>query len=417
MDQHLKSPVGAKDLTRMANLLCRSIPPAVGGDASLRGSHVLYILGEYERLRLSKFFLPLPPSKRGILVSRLENSGTALWLMYLGAKILRALSESSSSNVVQPYVHWIDKFDQQATSLCQNASVDDLGNRFTALIELSFLKFVVVGYAAGYSVLRRSAPMFFQLFAADPSLWFEQNGRLLISLSRALSAERYEIRRFVFYDTMLALVLGLPPLVEYDSSEFPIISELVEPLDGVHGVPIELIVNIVQVNAWRAAHLGVPNADGWMGLEVRTLTWDPRTEEIQGGDSYEVVTRLAVQESWRHAVLIYIYMGMCGLPSSDFRVQSSVQQIIRLIKLISSASVDIHLFAPCVVVGVAAQYEHQRATVRDKLESFSGIRVWLCRGTDLVPVLDHLWHGVGRDGGAVTWEDYVRSRNVVLPIP
>ncbi|KAG9121300.1 hypothetical protein FRC07_002785, partial [Ceratobasidium sp. 392] len=310
--------------------------------------------------------------------------------MYLATRIFQALSGTVGPEAVEPFMYWIDWFDQQATnSSCRNPSVNELGDRLAGLLEL---------------------------VAADPSLWSERNG-LLVSLPRALSTERYEIRRFVFYDIITAFILGLPQLVEYDTDELSILSERVQPLEWVHGLPVELTANIVQVNAWRTSCPGIPNMNGWVDLEMRTLAWEPRTREIQGGDSFDVVARLAVQESWRHAVLIYIYMGMCGVSSGDFRVRSSVRQIIRLVDLISSAAIDVHLIIPCVVAGLATPYEHQRAMVRDKLESFRDTHIWLCRGSDLAAVLDHVWHGAARDGGAVTWEDYVQSRGVVLPIP
>ncbi|KAG9079809.1 hypothetical protein FRC06_007442, partial [Ceratobasidium sp. 370] len=269
----------------------------------MRDRYFSFVLGEYQVRRIRKFFQLPPASVLNVLASRMRTSRTTVWLMYLGVRIFQALSETTDSTAIQPYVYWMDKFDQQSTnSPCRNPSVDELGDRLAGLLELVFLKFVAVNSRAGYSLLRRSLPTFFQLVAADSSLWSERHG-LLVSLPRALSAQRYEIRRFVFYDTITAFIFGLPPLVEYDSSEFPIISERAQPLEWVHGIPIELTVNIVQVNAWRAAHPGIPNANGWVDLETRTLVWEPRVEEIKGNDSFEVVARLAVQESWRHAVL------------------------------------------------------------------------------------------------------------------
>lgn len=135
---------------------------------------------------------------------------------------------------------------------------------------------------------------------------------LLISITRALDFHRYEIRRFVFYDAMIAFALGTSSFAQYDTSDFPILPVVVRPLEWVHGIPVEFVVNIVQVNAWRTCNPGIPNANDWPELELRTLAWMPRTMELVGEDScedsYEVITRLAVQETWRHAVLIYIYM-------------------------------------------------------------------------------------------------------------
>ena len=140
----------------------------------------------------------------------------------------------------------------------------------------------------------------------------ERHGLLLVSVPRALGAPRYEIRRFVFYDTMIAFALGTPSFVQYDTSDYPIIPVTVRPLEWVHGIPEELIVNLVQVNSWRASNPGIPNMNDWAELELRALAWIPRTMELVGEDSYEdsyeVVARMAAQETWRHAVLIYVYM-------------------------------------------------------------------------------------------------------------
>lgn len=167
---------------------------------------------------------------------------------------------------------------------------------------------MAVNTRAGYSLLQRSLPVFLALVSTDSSLWTERQGLLLISVARALDSPRYEIRRFVFYDIMIAFALGTPPLIQYDTSDFPVIPAVVGPLEWVHGIPIELTVNVVQVNAWRASNPGIPNVNDWTDLELRALAWIPRAMELAGDDSYEVVTRLSVQETWRQAILIYVYM-------------------------------------------------------------------------------------------------------------
>jgi hypothetical protein len=167
---------------------------------------------------------------------------------------------------------------------------------------------MVVNTVAGYLLLQRALPMFLQLVSADSNLWSEEKGLLMISLPRTLTTPRYELRRFVYYDIMCALTLGVAPLAEYDSRDFPLIPETPPQLERIHGVPHEFLVTIAQVHAWRTAHPGVPNDTDWAALELRAFAWDPRSVDIYGEDSFEMVSRMAVQESWRHATLIYICM-------------------------------------------------------------------------------------------------------------
>lgn len=36
------------------------------------------------------------------------------------------------------------------------------------------------------------------------------------------------------------------------------------------------------------------------------------------------------------------------------------------------------------------------------------------RGSDFVPVLDHLWHGAGAGGRPIRWSDYIASHQSVI---
>jgi hypothetical protein len=177
-----------------------------------------------------------------------------------------------------------------------------------AALQLAFLKFVVVDSPSGYSLFRRLLPKFLHLVSTDPSLYTERpNGQLAVSFARALAAPRYELARFVVYDTTTALILGLAPLVEYEYNYEPEGNS--HALEWVHGIPVELLASIAQVNAWRAGTWGVA-VDNWQSLERRALEWEPRLSNVLESEGLVVkrVARLAVQESWRHLVLIYIYM-------------------------------------------------------------------------------------------------------------
>ncbi|KDN33127.1 hypothetical protein RSAG8_13784, partial [Rhizoctonia solani AG-8 WAC10335] len=255
---------------------------------------------------------------------------------------------------------------------------------------------------------------FFQIVADDSNLFMEHpNGNLLVSFPRALSAPRYELRRFIIYDTVAAFVLGVSPLVQYgydgecDSRS--------HGLEWIHGIPVALLDAISQVNSWRAGPR-VP-LDDWEVLERRVLAWQPssaaRTEDsaAEGASA----ARVAVQEGWRHAVLIYIYMGICGVSSHDLRVQASVHRIVRIGQIVANLPIGVHMLTHCVVAGLAARLEKHRLLVHEMLLSFKDTRVWIFRGPQFGQVLYHLWHGVGAGGAPVTWDDYVQARSAIAP--
>jgi hypothetical protein len=102
---------------------------------------------------------------------------------------------------------------------------------------------------------------------------------------------------------MCALVLGVRPLVEYDPGEPPVVSYPPLPMELFHGIPVEWILIIGHVHA---------RASDWCNLEVQTLSWRPRISDIWSEESAETVFRMAIQESWKHTTLIYIYMVYLG---------------------------------------------------------------------------------------------------------
>ena len=78
---------------------------------------------------------------RDTLVARIARSGANLWFLYLGAKIFEQLNKSPCHAVVRPFVHWINKCDEQVTNaLNPNCSVEELENRLWGLLEVSFVQ-------------------------------------------------------------------------------------------------------------------------------------------------------------------------------------------------------------------------------------------------------------------------------------
>ncbi|CAE7212026.1 unnamed protein product [Rhizoctonia solani] len=372
------------------------VPRTVNANAQMRESYFTFILSEYELHRLCRFFKPPPmPLSRG-LTSRMKRSNAIFGFMYLGAKVFEALNEKPEGAVWKCCKGWIANFDRQATNHSPlKPSIQQSEDRLAGILELAYLNFLVVDTVAGYALLKRGLPVFLHLVSNDPDLWSERNGQLAVSLPQVLLSTRYEIRRFVFYDMMCALVLGTAPLAEYDPGELPPVGYPPFPVEPFHGIPIEWILIIAHVHARQCS---------WYDLEIRILSWRPRMSDIWSEESAESVFRIAIQESWRHAILIYIYMSMCGVNSFDRRVQASVKQIVRLVEVVHITPIDVHLSAPCIIAGIAAQCEYHRALIYEKLLSFRSTHIWVIRGADFAPILKHLWHGVGVNGSAVTWD-------------
>ncbi|KAG9118624.1 hypothetical protein FRC07_006778, partial [Ceratobasidium sp. 392] len=366
---------------RQKTQLANAIPKSIVVDA-IDPKNLSPLVVSQRRLASRVMFGPLPyPIETGLARISNESLEPKRWSLYLGSHVVRALLEGTHQH---HYVGWIDRFRRQLTntSVSQSVDVSDLVGRLSSMQDL----------AAKYL-----------------TLWSENSA---ISIFRTLHAPIYEMRKFVLWDTVFAVAFGTAPLLHYNTAfhELPDERLNVKILEWAYGCPGDMIVLLAKINSRRVSRwIGQEdgNDEEWRESEKRLKEWKPVMDVDQ---SSNVVARFAIQESWRQAVLIYLYMGMCGVDSGDARVESSIRQIVQLAKTIESGNpFEIHLSMPCLIAGVVARLEPHRSLLRKKIEVSRNENVWCLRGADFVPVLNHLWHGAGAGGRAVNWEDYVTS--------
>ena len=88
-------------------------------------------------------------------------------------------------------------------------------------------------------------------------------------------------------------------------------------MEWVSGCPTEIVVVLARINAGRTARLtgsanGTGNGEDEVEVEERKQieetmkNWSPTVEDVDG--SANSIVRLTIQESWRQAVYIYLYM-------------------------------------------------------------------------------------------------------------
>ncbi|KAJ1305732.1 hypothetical protein OPQ81_010464 [Rhizoctonia solani] len=373
------------------------------------------IMSQYLGLTRELLFkIPSTPLEEGLLW-RIGYSDFTRWSMYLGARVL---NDMSNGNNGQRYAGWIFRFCQQILeSPASTESAEAIEGQLGGLHDLAHLAFIVSGVAVGYSLFQRCTPTFLRLAALSTGLWSDNH---TILVSKALQS-RYEVIKFVAHDTIIAFLLGTPPLLHYNTTSSWGDEKPNRVLELVYGIPAEVLYLLAKVNTWRASRLMgklVQNQNDWRDIERALNNWSSIVDHTN--EPIKDIGRFAVQETWRQAALIYLYMGMRDVNSADPRVEAAVQQVVQLGSTIESGSgLELHLLIPCVIAGAAARKERHRANLRNKLARrlYQREITPVLRVSEFVPVLDHLWHGVGIEGKPTTWEDFVHSRCTALPIP
>jgi hypothetical protein len=97
---------------------------------------------------------------------------------------------------------------------------------------------------------------------------------------------------------------GLPQLIEYDTTIYQRPKHSA-PHQWLHSSPTELQLVLTDINACRDKS---PHARDWRDIEQQLLTWQSSHAECTFTESWMTIAWHAVQESWRLALLVYLYL-------------------------------------------------------------------------------------------------------------
>lgn len=145
------------------------------------------------------------------------------------------------------------------------------------------------------------APTFLDVIASEPTLWPDQYSSVSVSLAHINASNRHELQHFALIDMLCAMTYGLPQILDYDTST-PAFAASEAPVHGFHA---DLQIALADINK-RCAQGSV--AHDWQSIELRVLDWRPPVCATADEDAWKTVAQLAVDESWRHTILIYLYM-------------------------------------------------------------------------------------------------------------
>ncbi|KAG9075042.1 hypothetical protein FRC06_010310, partial [Ceratobasidium sp. 370] len=292
-----------------------------------------FIMARFERLISMSFCRPAYQQMlriRETMNWRLQNFASTRWAMFVCSRLFDSILEGNplSERDSATLRHWMSRIEQLLYSTpVQYLSAAEAQKQLTGSLELALFKLRTHGTDT-YELLKSYAPTFLQIVFSDAALWPNSHSTS-VSLVHVLASMSYEISHFAMLDMMCSMAYGLPQVVDYDTS-IPPFDPGVHPAELVHGCPLELQIILVDINT-RSAWKQVGPILDWHDIEQKLREWRPTVRSSAGEDSWKSVARLAVQESWRHLLLIYLYMAVCGASSNEARVETSVRQVFQII--------------------------------------------------------------------------------------
>ncbi|CAE6451185.1 unnamed protein product [Rhizoctonia solani] len=364
------------------------------------------------------YFKPTNYPRRNFLedsVHRLQTSIFNRWVTLVAVGIVQSFLTGDVSQCSQNS-YWIGHIENFAKrELTRDLVPREMQERRKDWVHISLMKTITTQSSSIYQLLRNITPTFLQVVYSTPQLWLYGCNPTCIPLSNILASEIHELAFFALMDCTCAMAFGLPQQVEYDTTIYSLAIRSASH-QWAHSIPANFQLLLVDINTCRDKS---PHAREWREIERSLQSWHFRSNEHTFTESWMMIAWYAVQESWRLALLAYLYMAVCDTPSNDPRVQSCIKQILQVVGIVKErgpSSAYVSFFVQYLIVGICARSEAHRKVVRDKISSHNVTRFWMVRASDFAPVLDHLWHGAAAGGRPIKWSDYMRSREEMLPI-
>ncbi|KAG9121194.1 hypothetical protein FRC07_002955 [Ceratobasidium sp. 392] len=222
--------------------------------------------------------------------------------------------------------------------------------------------------------------------------------------------ENFDVRFFAWCDILAAIALSRPTMLNYVCDVDPLLRANLEGrdkddagvdagLEWIVGCPDFFTMLMVQIINLHQNRTPQPERIAQAAhIEEVARAWIIRP--TQTSNPLLRVERMAAQEIWRHAVILYLYNTIHKASPADEVVQKSVKQIVNLTSTLRPGrNPDCLLPVPYFIAATFATTAKDRHILRTRLVSI-GSEAFL---DGLVATLDELWDEVGNTGRRVDW--------------
>ncbi|CAE6441981.1 unnamed protein product [Rhizoctonia solani] len=227
----------------------------------------------------------------------------------------------------------------------------------------------------------------------------------LIDLSSKLTHTDICLRHFTLLDVLFSVTTLRPMLFRYNThfdKEFRDREDV--GMQWFNGIPGEFIlimarINMLLTDRWATVEPGVI-------AEIEQQLKDFKSTPGKSPDAYLMVARLAVQECWRLAVLVHLYMSLCGANAKDPRVEKAQRSFMRVLdRTKPSRTPDIFLLAPLNLVGRVTYRPREREIIRQRLLNLQECAHPGTCGNDTVRILEDVWARADAEGRPAVLSD------------
>ncbi|CUA71751.1 Lysine biosynthesis regulatory protein LYS14 [Saccharomyces cerevisiae S288c] [Rhizoctonia solani] len=355
----------------------------------------LKIIHRAKEAIINQFSQSLASRHRLILISKLMTMLTKSWALdERGKTMLELLTGEIWHNMAGYRVQgWPVSEEERQRA---NAALDNT-------LELMGIQVVTSPLSVILRFLQSAAPVF---LSACP-LPHPPN------LSEILLEPGVNLRHFAAVDIAASVTTGRPLLCRYYipwSLEF--CDEFMkrkehQGLQWLIGIPDQFILlfgymNGLKEDAEAAGTTVSPRIIEQIEEDMKRIIIVP----CEGRDPSLVIGRTVVQECWRQAVFIYLYMALCGAHALDPRVEKAQKGFMKLVNgTRPGRNPDTFLIIAMLIAGVAVTKPSYRQTIKSRILGLPECVNPNTAGNDSLLMLQDIWARTESEGRVARWED------------
>ncbi|CAE6443308.1 unnamed protein product [Rhizoctonia solani] len=225
-----------------------------------------------------------------------------------------------------------------------------------------------------------------------------ESNRELVNFPRLLITPNIDLQYYATLDILQSFLTHRPMFFRYDLNFLsPQIEELVKLDQGpglrwLYGIPNRVMLILARMNTLLEDYGDFIDKEQVRELEDDIGACAFLLPSSINADPALNMGRMMVQESWKLAAYVYLYMGLCGADSSDARVIQIQKRFMRALKGIKPLrNPDSFLVFPMTILGIATSTPTDRKILLTRLWGVSECTKSGTVGNNLVMMLRDVW--------------------------
>ncbi|CUA75436.1 Protein SIP4 [Saccharomyces cerevisiae S288c] [Rhizoctonia solani] len=396
-DSHDAQEVGAK--------LCDTLAL----DKKVKSNTLPFVLQSYALWMRQFLFEPIRiiPLAREYTLEEYSTGSAARWRMTTISNAVRAITGSTGYTLEDLEILQFNMHQGFATTK-SSFGTDRVADRIRALQAMSTtyefisVSLKVLPLSKLVKTMQAVAPIF-RRGCPDPE-------DRPVNLPTLLSNINVGLQYYATVDVLLSAVIGRPMNFRYDTTYgFGVYESIFDLENGpgtrwVYGVPDRLIIIFARMNAL-LEEFG-SGVDLRIVRELETEIKETRAIVVASTDPSLAVGRLVVQECWRQAAYIYLYMGLCGADSHDARVIKAHGDFMEVFLRTKPGRIpDSFLVFPLPILGIATRHPDDQDLLKRRMLALPECARKETSGNQFIRMLECMWQLASQSGRPTIWSD------------